>query len=287
MQSMAPLTQACRAVRFKKQIDKKEMSHTPPIFIRQGKNSSAFLTLDYPTNLVIFVHGLNGKATGTWDEFPNLIRTYNDFANSDVIFYGYDSLKVQANNNAVKFYNLLKFVCEHSPNKLGYKRDNVTDDYKYQRIIVVAHSLGAIVTRRALLCAKNENKVWLPNCRMVLFAPAHKGARIQNLITESLPAFGKILVGLGLLTIPVLEDLRPTSQTIQNLIADTQAYLHQNTGQFTIAHEVVWANNEIVVHNDQFCDDPVATLIDNKTHITICKPNENYLDPYHIVINAL
>lgn len=263
------------------------MSHTPPIFITQGKNSSAFLTLDNPTNLVIFVHGFNGKATGTWDEFPELIRSNNDFENVDVIFYGYDSLKGQVNNNAVRFYNLLTSVCENSPNRLGFKRSNIADDFRYQRILVIAHSLGAIVVRRALLNAKSENKAWLANCKMILFAPAHKGARIQNLIMESLPSVGKILAGLGLLRIPVLDDLRPTSQAILNLIADSQVYLNQNIGEFTIAHKVIWANNEIVVHNDQFCNDPVATLIDNKSHTSVCKPRPDYLDPYQIVINAL
>lgn len=263
------------------------MRHTPPIFIRHGKNSSAFLTLDNPTSLVIFVHGFNGKATGTWNEFPDLIRTNNDFANSDVIFYGYDSLKGQANNNAIKFYRALCSVCESNPNNLGYKRDSIAEDFNYQRILIVAHSLGAIIVRRALLNAKNENKPWLVNCRMVLFAPAHKGAKIQNLVAESLPTIGKILAGLGFLFIPVLDDLQPNSQTIQNLITDSQAYLKQNTGQFTIAHEVVWANGEIVVHNQQFCNDPVATLIDGESHTSICKPRANYLCPYNIVINAL
>jgi hypothetical protein len=237
--------------------------------------------------LVIFVHGFNGKATGTWDEFPELIRTNNDFANSDVIFYGYDSLKGQANNNAIRFYRMLTSVCENSPNNLGYKRDSIADDFTYQRILIVAHSLGAIIVRRALLNAMNENKPWLPNCRMVLFAPAHRGARIQNLVAESLPTVGRILAGLGFITIPVLDDLRPNSQTILNLIADSQVYLNKNTGQFTIAHEVVWANNEIVVHNDQFCNDPVATLIDNKSHTSVCKPKATFLDPYNIVISAL
>lgn len=263
------------------------MNHTPPIFLKQGKNTSAFLTIDKPKNLVIFVHGFNGKATGTWGEFPDLIRNTNDFVNSDVIFYGYDSLKGQANNNAVTFYSFLNYICENSPNNLGYKRHHLEDDFRYQQILIVAHSLGAIVVRRALLNANTENKFWLPNCKMVLFAPAHKGARIQNLIIESLPSVGKIITGLGLLKIPVLDDLRPTSQTILNLIADSQYYLNQNKGQFTIAHKVIWANNEVVVHNDQFCNDPPPTLIDNKSHSSVCKPRASYPDPYLIVINAL
>tara|TARA_R110001632_G_scaffold83411_1_gene184642 strand:- start:3046 stop:3840 length:795 start_codon:yes stop_codon:yes gene_type:complete len=264
------------------------MSHTPPIFIKHGKNSSAYLTLDNPTNLVIFVHGFNGNATGTWGEFPSLIRTNNEFANSDVIFYGYESLKGQANNNALRFYNFLSSVCENSPNKLGYRRDNIKDNFTYDRILIVAHSLGAVIVRRALLNSKSENKNWLSKCRMVLFAPAHRGARVQNLVAESLPTIGKILAGLGFIAIPVLDDLRPNSQTISNLIADSQNYLNQNQGNFTIAHRVVWANNEKVVHNDAFCNDPVATLIDNKSHTAVCKPKSAiYLDPYMIVLNSL
>ena len=263
------------------------MSHTPPIFIKYGKNSSAFLTLDNPTNLVIFVHGFNGNATGTWDEFPSIIRNNNDFVNSDVIFYGYESLKGQANNNAVKFYNFLKSVTENSPNKLGFTRENIDKEFTYERIIIVAHSLGAIIIRRALLYAKSENKNWLDKCRMVLFAPAHRGARVQKIVA-SFPVIGQIIAGLGLFVKPILDDLRPDSQTILNLIADSQNHLNQNQGGFTIAHSVVWANNEIIVHNDTFCDDPVASIIDHKSHTYGCKPKSGkYLEPNKIVLKAI
>lgn len=263
------------------------MSHTPPIFITHGKNSSAFLTLGKPTSLVVFVHGFNGRATGTWDDFPALIRSKNDFANADVIFYGYDSMKGQANNNSLIFYNFLTAVCENSPNELGFSRDDVNDAFRYKNVLVIAHSLGAIVVRRAMLNAKNENKSWLENVKMILFAPAHRGARIQKIILESLPVVGRLLAGLVLVKIPIIDDLGPQSQAILNLVSDSERYLGQNNGQFAIAHKVVWAGNEIVVHNDQFCSDPVAILIDKKSHTSVCKPTATYLDPYEIVINAL
>ena len=263
------------------------MSHTPPIFINHGKNSSAFLTLDKPTSLVVFVHGFNGKATGTWDDFPALIRSKNDFANADVIFYGYDSMKGQANNNALKFYNFLTSVCENSPNKLGFNRDSINDQFRYENVVVIAHSLGAIVVRRALLTAKNENKSWLENFKMILFAPAHCGARVQKIILESLPIVGRLLAGLVLVKVPIIDDLGPQSQAILNLISDSKSYLGKDSGQFTIAHKVIWADNEIVVHNDQFCSDPAPILIDKKSHTSVCKPTATYLDPYEIVINAL
>ena len=264
------------------------MSHTPPIFINHGKNTVGYFTTSKPENLIIFVHGFNGSATDTWDEFPALIKDNDEYANSDVVFYGYESLKGQANNNALRFYNFLKIIAETNSNKFGYSRKNLDPNFSYSKILIVAHSLGSIVVRRALLSAKAENKIWLTNTRMIMFAPAHRGARIQNLISESLPTLGKIFAGLGFITIPVLDDLRPESQTIINLIHETEQLLQQNQGEFTTAHTVVWANNEIVVHNERFCQDPVAILVDNKSHTKVCKPvRPNFLTPFEIVTEAL
>ena len=264
------------------------MSHTPPVFIRYGKNSSAFFSLKYPTSLVIFVHGFNGNATGTWEDFPRIIRENKDFENADIVFYGYNSLQGQANNNAIRLYKFLKSICELNPNKLGFYRESIGNDFVYERVLVVAHSLGAVIVRRALLNAKSEGKNWLKKCRMVLFAPAHKGARIPDLIAESFPVMGKIFIALGFISIPILDDLRPNSQTILNLIEDSKNYLLKQDGGFTVAHSVVWADKDIVVHNDVFCSDPVAILVDNKTHTSVCKPKSVlYLDPYIVVKKAL
>lgn len=263
------------------------MNHTPPIFINHGKNTVGYFSTAKPKNLIIFVHGFVGDAVGTWNEFPSLVRSNSAYSDSDVIFFGYDSLKGQANNNALRFYQFLKLIAEGSANHFGYKRDGVTNYFTYNRILIVAHSLGSIIVRRALLNAKHDNKDWLSSCKMVLFAPAHRGARIQNLVTET-SMIVRIFAGLGFYKIPVLDDLRPQSQTIQNLIADTQKYLTQNDGDFTIAHNVIWADKETVVHNDSFCNDPVATLIDGKSHTTVCKPTDpDFLEPFTIVTNAI
>jgi len=264
------------------------MSHTPPIFIDHGKNTVGYFTTANPENLILFVHGFNGSAIDTWNEFPALIKDNAAYANSDVVFYGYESLKGQANNNALRFYNFLKVVAEENTTRLGYPRKKLPSNFRYTKIIIVAHSLGTIIVRRALLNAKAENKVWLANSKMILFAPAHRGARIQNPIIETLPVLGKIIAGLGLIAIPVLEDLRPNSQTITNLINDTQNLLLQGVGDFTIAHTVVWADNDIVVENEPFCQDPVAVLVDNKSHTKVCKPvRPNFLTPFEIVTQAL
>lgn len=263
------------------------MDHTPPIFLTEGIHSTAFLTTHHPNTLVVFVHGFNGKSVETWGKFPELIRYNSDFSQADVVFYGYESLKAQANNSAVRFYNSLLRFTDTSPNEWGISRDFITEDFKYSKILIVAHSLGAIIVRRALILAKNETRDWIKNCKMVLFAPAHRGARIQKLVTESLPAIGKILSGLGIITIPILDDLKPDSLTIKNLIHDSLHLLKNKQGDFTIATQIIWANREIVVHNEQFCHDPVPVLIDDKSHSSVCKPDETYLTPYQIVVNSL
>ena len=263
------------------------MPHTPPIRIRYGKNSTAYLSLSKPHTLVIFVHGFAGEAQGTWDDFPRLIRTQNDFDECDVVFYGYESLKGQANNNALRFYRDLTALLEKHPNRLGYARNDVEIDFEYENVLIIGHSLGAIIIRRALLCAKTDDKSWLDRCRMVLFAPAHRGARIQNLVMQCMPILGKVAVSLGLLTIPVLDDLKPDSVTITSLLADSNMYLASGTGDFTKAHNVLWAEREIVVHNQPFCQDENATLVERKGHTKVCKPSEDYLLPYQVVVNAL
>ncbi len=261
------------------------MIHTPPIFINHGKNTVGYFTTSNPETLVIFIHGFNGSAIDTWNDFPALIKETKEYAHSDVIFYGYESLKGQANNNALRFYNFLQVIAEGNTNKIGYSRKG---NAAYQKILIVAHSLGSIIVRRALLNANAESKPWLSITQMILFAPAHRGARIQNLLTESLPTLGKIFAGLGFITIPVLDDLRENSLTILNLIEETEQLLQHNQGNFTIAHKVVWANNEIIVRNERFCQDPIAILIDNKTHTKVCKPNSlNFLRPFEIVTEAL
>lgn len=263
------------------------MSHTPPISLSYGKNTSAFLTLGNPEKLVVFIHGFNGTASGTWGDFPELIRSNNHFANSDVIFYGYDSLKGQANISASLFYDFLNQVLENSPNDLSFERHNINDNLRYSKVLIVAHSLGAIVTRRALLNANIDGKQWLSICQMVLFAPAHLGALIPSLLLECLQGISQLVVAFGFLKIPVLNDLKIGSPTIEALIKDTNNCLSQNIGEFTIANKVVWAEKENIVHCGDFCEDPRAQVILNQSHISICKPNQKYLEPYKIVLDAL
>lgn len=263
------------------------MSHTPPMPLKYGSKTFAYASISKPEKLVVFVHGFKGSPGATWGEFPLLMRTSPELDNADIIFYGYDSTKEQANNNAVRFYNLMRVINESGLDSItSYSRNY--GEINYERIVLVAHSLGSIVVRRTLLFAKGAGDDWVNVCKMVLFAPAHRGARVQNIALSVLPKWGKLIAGLGLLKFPVVEDLMPQSQTITNLINDSNIYIANNDGEFTVAHTVVWAANDIIVHNESFCGDPVAELKDDKNHISVCKPEiPDYDDPFIIVKNVV
>src|SRR5215217_7502595 len=38
---------------------------------------------------IVFLHGFGGSATGTWEQFPTLLATLPEAANTDVFFLGY------------------------------------------------------------------------------------------------------------------------------------------------------------------------------------------------------
>lgn len=261
--------------------------HNGPFGLEQGVKSIAYYSILRPRNLLVFVHGFGGSAITTWNDFPTILTSDQAFEQSDIIFYGYDSFKSQANNMGLRFYKFLKVHNYPQGKSLNNKR-GVTANFTYDRIILVGHSLGSIVVRRALLNAKVNDEIWVNECKMVLFAPAHRGARIQGLLLECLPGISKVFAGLGLTIYPITDDLRPDSRAILNLISDTEQYINLGTGDFTIAHTVVWAGSEIVVYNERFCNDPVAEEIANKRHMGIQKPvSQVYEEPVAFVRAAL
>lgn len=256
--------------------------HLPPVVITKEKKSIAYFLRKSPENLIVFVHGFGGSADETWEGFPTLLV---NFPNSDVIFYGYDSLRTQATNSAVRFYNFLDEAVSFGL-KTPIKRE-LKNGHQYKKIVLVAHSLGSIIVRRALLNANGEKKKWVNRCKMALFAPAHKGARILKLVFDALPSLGQIVAGAVLIKFRVLDDLKVNSLVIEDLVKDTEALLNENKGQFTIAHKVVWAGNEDIVYNSTFCKDPVATEEPRANHKSVCKPNEKYWTPLRYVTETL
>jgi pimeloyl-ACP methyl ester carboxylesterase len=255
-----------------------------------GGGTCAFWAHKPENKAIIFIHGFNGGAEKTWSNFPFFINSYSEFKGYDVFFYGYDSLFRQANNSGIHFFRFIESL--HNNPEL-YQDHDIKEERKeivtrYDKTVIVCHSLGAIVTRIALLRAHKKSSKWVKNTRMVLFAPAHMGARILPLVTTLL--FPPVLSFVGFaaqLFIVTLDDLKEGSATLKRLTKETETIQQDGGGEFTRALAVIYADNERIVINEKFCDDPEGDDIVYTTHTTVCSPREKFEQPVIELIRYL
>jgi pimeloyl-ACP methyl ester carboxylesterase len=242
------------------------------------------------------VHGFGGAATDTWDEFADRLPERPECAGHDLFFYGYDSLAVQATNNAALLRDFLHALAT-DPVRSVMARSLRVDrglvaSFRYRRIVLVAHSLGAVVTREALAQAADDPAMrpWVGLVRLALFAPAHCGAKITELAEEALGAVKFSWLGLARTAFKtyaqVLGDLERGSPTLKHLESRTAALLAQGMTSLRAA-VVVQGDRDRVVYATRFLDDPGPRVEIGMGHIDVCKPTARYTRPMDHVVPLL
>ncbi len=174
------------------------------------------------------------------------------------------------------------------PSIVGVSDRRLSKGHQYEKIILVAHSLGAVVVRLMLLYAHDDNATWVNKCRMVLYAPAHHGSRVLDNFKECFLGASVLFKSFGVTKYPILIDLQEESRVLKNLKAETLTLLKSGKGDFAKAVSVVWAANENIVINERFCDDALEKQIAGTTHTSVCKPNvSNKYKPLEFLLKAL
>ena len=265
--------------------------HTFPVEI-DSSNTSVCWALNKPQTLVVFVHGFNGSAMKTWDQFPQSFNQHPEFHRCDFVFWGYDSLFAQATASAGLFMNFLHKIINYPGHAMETEHRIILNrelSFSYDRIVIVAHSLGSIIARRALLDAHYKNQTWLDKTEMVLFAPAHNGALVGRLILEALTGNFRLLSVVARFFSPIIEDLKPESITLQDIRDETDALIKAGKGGFTKSRAVIWAEKDRIIQMRRFGHDPVAVVIKNQTHTSVCKPkfNTGFTQPIEVVLDVL
>lgn len=259
-----------------------------------GPKSKAFWSVQPGGAVLIFVHGFGGGATSTWLEFPFLLQREPAAAPFDLIFYGYDGLQTRATNSA---RDLERFLDRLVTSPAALANQGLIADlqrplgFAYQRVVVVAHSLGAVVSRQALLDAYLNQRPWAPRVSLILFAPAHLGSNLLKLAGDFLTGLSLPLAGASTALLKaklrVLQDLEPNSAMLEKLLADTQTELGRGNAASLIARLVVHADEDDVVEPIRFAQDPPHELIHGKGHTEMCKPRDGFPDPLALVLGAL
>ena len=126
--------------------------------------------------------------------------------------------------SAARLYGLLSFLFGYPGAVINAALPSAIQrsvDFTYDQVVVIAHSLGAVIARQALLNAWKQHEPWCGEIRLVLFAPAHKGARVQELV-ESVRV-GKwlsLFTAAARYKSPLIDQLRPGSPCLAELERD-------------------------------------------------------------------
>lgn len=245
--------------------------------------------------LVVFVHGFNGSASATWLDFPGLFPRRPKFERADALFVGYDSLRTPATVSAAGLRQFMRrlWTAPSSIINAALDPDAARDSgFRYRKATLVAHSLGSIVARQAIVDGLRESPSpdeWATTSQLILFAPAHKGAKTLELAMECLAGLswlGALVGPLLKMRYQTLSDLEQDSKTLEILEADA-VKLHERGHAAACAQKVVWARNDHTVWALKFGVDPPAEVIENKGHTDVCKPSAAYLRPMEILEAAL
>ena len=241
---------------------------------------------------VLFIHGFSGDAIATWADFHALLPGCPKCAGHDLFFYGYDGLRAEMTASASIFRDFLERLLGDTT---AFLTDNLppsaarSDDFQYDELVIVAHSLGAVISRRALIDATKNELDWVRKIKLVLFAPAHKGAKVADLALEIASSFPFLkLFGVGArFQSPLIDQLKPESRVLKTLLDDTERATRNGDNAHLVACKVVIAEYEKIVENDAFGDDPPPNTIPNTTHTTVCKPKSNFLQPLNLLEKCL
>lgn len=265
-------------------------THFMPTDLPTGKKSRARLA-EHGRRALIFVHGFGGDATGTWDLFSSLLPDEPLYSSHDLFFYGYESLRQSAAYSAANLLDWLRRILTRPSEVVNAllppSAPKRPDSFVYERVTIGAHSMGAVVTRRALLDLAREPGMDGPldQVRLVLFAPAHMGGSVIRLASEVLGPL-KLALAPPILKFfwPSLQDLEPGSDTLGLLRQDTTSALEdararRSTTRHLIAEAVIHGQKDRIVNQNPFCSDPPLTPFDARGHLDVCKPRANYQDP--------
>lgn len=260
-----------------------------------GPGSYALLaTGPAPRAAIVFVHGLGGSPVGTWGDFPSLIIDSPRFQAFDLYFYSYRSVSSQI--------GILASECDYLIRNLWLLRQALLagseklstsggESGTYEKLVVVAHSLGGVLARQAALDATAAGQSWPSRAQLVLFAPAHCGARLATSLMrlfESVP-FLQLATPIAGYLIPASDELHPEHSTVLRALRErTEAHASADPSAKVWRSHCVFGDREHVVIVAHFLADarrlPNPYRID---HGQICRPTAAWRWPLDFLEEAI
>jgi hypothetical protein len=262
--------------------------------VRTAKKKRAYWAVEPRGTAIVFVHGWKGQAVGTWSDFERLLSASPQCSGCDLVFYAYDSLRQPTLISATDLYRYLSLMFKDPLQLINSDLEPDLErgsDFHYERIILIAHSLGAIICRQALLRAYRAKDAWPDQTELILFAPAHLGApNIISFVTE-VAGFLKVPLAIAAAKFwwPTVNEVREDSHTITDLAKRTTAALATGRADYLRARKVFFGKRERIVTVGDFCEDAPADSdsFPNKGHVGVCKPRDGFRAPLDEILRIL
>lgn len=277
---------------------------------------------DAVSTAIVFVHGFNGDALGTWARFELLIDDHptlkQAYADADLFFLQYNSVWHSINTSVDLFDRFVHDVVM-APNTRAFEVDigavvpagaggddetasledgnpleivphivtAVPAPRNYHRLTVVAHSEGGVVVRQAIAdCYPNRKNSPLFDARLALFAPALFGYAPTGLLgaIANFPGLGSV-VDAFLKVSPAYRDLQPGSKTdmLAPLKTKTESLQEVAIG---FRAWILWGTEEGIVKDGKYERDD-RTYAEGQNHNGVCKPRVHYDDPLDFVADRM
>ena len=263
--------------------------HYVPVDVPEfGIRTRAYWSIAPPSAVLIFIHGFAGDSTSTWDSFPSLLVSQKALVGHDLVFYGYDGKSTRAHISAGDFEGFLTSLLT---TPVSLPNASLPDEFSrgagqpYKRAYVIAHSLGAVVTRLAMLLAYRSGALWTPMPEMVFYAPAHMGSNLPRLVK----LVSGTLAARAYMKCQVLQDLDTPCQTLTYLQDETDRQRKKYGASILRANCIMFGHDENVVNILPFPGDPdhKRPAFPNRNHITVCKPQRANDHPLQELLNCL
>jgi pimeloyl-ACP methyl ester carboxylesterase len=241
--------------------------------------------------LVVFIHGFMGKTVTTWLDFPRIDASHPEniwWLESDLLFVGYRSTRDDITGVANRIRQNLDHFYPQPPLDVltaGGVAARADIASPYEELILVGHSLGGLILRRALCDAAQK---WIdnkraPDLRPILldaqnrmFSPASAGFRAAGLlgVARAVPIWSA--VEMFLRRASAYTDLQPDSTVLREIQRRTiKMEPDKDDDLSALRANIVWASPDNVVIADRYITDFVESSWDGTTHSSLCKPSAN------------
>jgi predicted alpha/beta hydrolase family esterase len=213
-----------------------------------------------PSNhhLIVFIHGWRGDPTESWMQFPKLVIKDPRFNSCDVLSLSYPTY---ISRRSLTIPQLAQWLTEQMKQRDYY--------VKYDKIFVVAHSLGGLVAREIVI----ENRLGgIPDMfqELVEIATPHNGANIAGVANT-----------LGI-DRAYVKEVEPSSRFLADL-RDKWNRLTPRPATFAITS----VSDEIVqpASAEEQCDR--FQIFPQWSHIELAKPSSNQDDRYVFAMDRI